>query len=682
MAKLRVTLIDEVKNRRLKVDLPDDATMEKLLPALAKKLGLPPADYRLTHEATGRALGGDQVLASSGVKEGDVLRLAVAKKGLPVPAWVGIGGVVLLAVAALVFWGDIWPGLKPTPTVVAKTTTPAATSAATPRPTVAPIVPTDTPVLPAKVELGMEDNPIIWSFVPSGEMERVAASAESVADLISKGTGLVIETNAAAEYADVIEAMCSNPPETHMASLDTFSYVLAAAKGCAEAELVSVSYGSPTYNGQIIVRADSGITSIADLAGKTFCRPNSLSTSGWIIPMLSMRAEGINPEADLAEIVDAGSHDAVVAAVYDGECDVGATYVDARDQIEENHPDVKEVVAIIHTSVDIPNDGLQFAPSVPQGIRTKIVDALFKIAETEEGKEALETAYHWSELEKHDDSFYDPFRQVLQASGKNVEYLLSRPKATPVPPTATPVPTSTPRPMATPVPPIDTPVPPTATPVPTSTSTPLPLTYDENFNDPAFDGTYNTGLWSQEESAKGSTSTVEQRDGMLVINQTSGLWESDARLITKEHSNWLLSDLGYIEARLMLDSNFDGESAIVFVQVTSNDTDWFLSCYIIMCKTGRFCTHPWDRPFMNCISPDQYEPDAIGVEYNTWHTARIEVEPETVTFSFYFDGYYFDSFTPPNAAELKDDSFRVEVGVYLEPRSSATGYIDDVRIGK
>ncbi len=44
MAKLRVTIIDEVRNRRLKVDLPDDAAMKKLLPALAEKLGLPTTD--------------------------------------------------------------------------------------------------------------------------------------------------------------------------------------------------------------------------------------------------------------------------------------------------------------------------------------------------------------------------------------------------------------------------------------------------------------------------------------------------------------------------------------------------------------------------------------------------------------------------------------------------------------
>ena len=119
-----------------------------------------------------------------------------------------------------------------------------------------------------------------------------------------------------------------------MASLATFAYVLAAERGAAEAALVSVRYGTPTYNGQLIAGIDSGVSKVSDLKGKTFARPDPLSTSGWIIPMLTMRAEGIVPERDLAQIVDAGSHDSVVAAVYNGEVDAGATYVDARTRLE------------------------------------------------------------------------------------------------------------------------------------------------------------------------------------------------------------------------------------------------------------------------------------------------------------------------------------------------------------
>jgi len=173
MPKLRVTIIDEVRNRRLKVDLPDDAAMEKLLPALAKKLGLPTTDpggqpiaYRLTHEATGRALGGDQTLASFGAGEGETLRLAATREEapavpwpaeeeavplwekVPVWGWVGIVVVVFLAVAALAFLAGRGVKPEPTPTVVAGATTPAAASVAVSRPTATPVAQTSTPLPP------------------------------------------------------------------------------------------------------------------------------------------------------------------------------------------------------------------------------------------------------------------------------------------------------------------------------------------------------------------------------------------------------------------------------------------------------------------------------------------------------------------------------------------------------
>jgi phosphonate transport system substrate-binding protein len=276
---------------------------------------------------------------------------------------------------------------------------------------------------PAAPELGTEENPIIWAVVPSGETERVVSGFEQVTALIREETGLVIEPLVATEYAGVIEAMCSDPTQAQMGSLATFAYILAAERGCAEAELVSVRFGSTSYNGQIFVRADSGINTIADLAGKTFCRPDPLSTSGWIIPSITLRAAGINPDTDLAQIVDAGSHDASVAGVYNGDCDAGSSFVDARASIEEDYPDVMDVIKVIEVSVDIPNDGVQYAPSFPRELRDQINNALLAIAQTEAGLEALDIAYQWGGLERVDDTFYDPFRQVLDAAGVNVEDL-------------------------------------------------------------------------------------------------------------------------------------------------------------------------------------------------------------------------------------------------------------------
>ncbi|HEY72341.1 MAG: hypothetical protein DRJ03_04350 [Chloroflexi bacterium] len=273
-------------------------------------------------------------------------------------------------------------------------------------------------------ELGTEENPIVWVFVPSGETDRVTAGAQSVVDLLHAETGLFFDVKVATEYAGAIEAMCADPAEAHMSSLATFAAVMAADKGCAEAALLSVRYGSPTYNGQFLVRADSGITDISQLAGKTFCRPDPLSTSGWVIPSVMLKGAGVDPDTDLAQIVDAGSHDAVAAAVYDGTCDVGATYVDARSRIEEDYPDVMEQTVVIALEPDIPNDGVQFQTSVPQEVRDQIVAGLLAIAATEEGVEALDTAYQWEELIEADDSFYDAFRQILQAAGVSAEDLM------------------------------------------------------------------------------------------------------------------------------------------------------------------------------------------------------------------------------------------------------------------
>jgi len=273
-----------------------------------------------------------------------------------------------------------------------------------------------------QAELGSEENPIVWAFVPSSEAEEVTAGAEALATLLEEETGLFFDILVTTEYAGAVEAMCAEPPEAHVGSLATFSYVLANERCGVDASLVAVRFGSPTYNGQIIAGADTGITEIADLEGSTFCRPDPLSTSGWIIPMLTMRANGINPDTDLT-VQDAGGHDAVVASIYNGECDAGATYVDARGAIEDQYADVMDVVMQVAVTEEIPNDGVQFAPELDEEIRSNIANALLTISETEEGQEAMEIAYEWDGLVERSDQFYDPFRQVLQASGMSIEDL-------------------------------------------------------------------------------------------------------------------------------------------------------------------------------------------------------------------------------------------------------------------
>ncbi|MDF1500328.1 MAG: phosphate/phosphite/phosphonate ABC transporter substrate-binding protein [Anaerolineales bacterium] len=293
-------------------------------------------------------------------------------------------------------------------------------------PTEAPVEPVEEPVEePAEAALGTEENPIVWVLTPSQDTQAVLTGAEGLTQFIEDETGIVIQSFVATDYTAQVEAICSG--EAQMAALNTFGYIRATERDCAEVAVVSVRFGSTSYSGQLITQAGSGIESVEDLAGKVFCRPDPGSTSGWIIPSLSMLAAGIDPETDLAEIVDAGGHDAVVITVYNGECDAGSTFVDARDNVadEEAFADVYEKVVVLTESPPIPNDNISFAPEVPEATRQAIVDALLKLNDSEEGQTLLNELYSWSGLEAAEDTFYDGFRQQLEAAGMSIEDLVN-----------------------------------------------------------------------------------------------------------------------------------------------------------------------------------------------------------------------------------------------------------------
>jgi phosphonate transport system substrate-binding protein len=272
-----------------------------------------------------------------------------------------------------------------------------------------------------KPELGTEENPIVWALVPSGETQAVLAGADEVVTMLEEKTGYVFEAVVATDYTGVIEALKSNPPSAHMAALNTFGAILASELGVAEVALIAVRRGDPFYGGQFIASKASGIKTLADMAGKTFAIPDPTSTSGWIVPQIVLAANGVNPDTDLAEVVNAGGHPAVVAAVYSGSADAGSTYVDARTAVQGDFPDVMEKVIVVEEFGPIPNDGIQFSTKMEPEMKAAIVKALLEISKSEAGAAALDSIYNWNELIEQTDEFYDPFRQVLEASGFDIQ---------------------------------------------------------------------------------------------------------------------------------------------------------------------------------------------------------------------------------------------------------------------
>lgn len=270
-------------------------------------------------------------------------------------------------------------------------------------------------------ELGSEENPIVMSFVPSGDTQDIIASGDTLAQLLSERTGLTVTSNVGTDFSSVREAMCAG--QAQIGWLNTFNYVLANEQCGVDAALATSRFGATTYAGQIIVRADSGIETLEDLNGKVMCWVDPASTSGYIIPRIMLAANGVDPDTAFSQTIEAGSHNNVVTQVYNGDCDAGATFSDARTGIEEEFPDVLDVVSVLATTSDIPNDSVSFISDFPEEMRTEIVNALLEIAASPEGQEALNTLYNIEGLVESSDSFYDTFRADLSRAGINIEEL-------------------------------------------------------------------------------------------------------------------------------------------------------------------------------------------------------------------------------------------------------------------
>jgi len=276
---------------------------------------------------------------------------------------------------------------------------------------------------------GEASDTIVWAFVPSENSQEVLDSAQALADKVSEATGLNIKTVVATEFAGFVEAMCNG--EADMGALNTFGYILASSRKCADVGVVSVRNGSTNYRGQFITKADSGIKTIADIKGKTYCRPDPLSTSGWIIPSITLKANGINPDTDLKQVVDVGGHDAVVENVYNGNCDVGSTFDDARTLLTKKYADVSDKVVVIEYTAAIPNDTVSFSTDFDADDRAKIVKALLDIAGDKANADLIKKVYNWTGLAEAKDEFFNDFRQQLESAGVKIDDLMPKKVATP-----------------------------------------------------------------------------------------------------------------------------------------------------------------------------------------------------------------------------------------------------------
>ncbi|MGE5138462.1 MAG: phosphate/phosphite/phosphonate ABC transporter substrate-binding protein [Rudaea sp.] len=316
--------------------------------------------------------------------------------------------------------------------------TAAATSAATKAPT-----PTVPPAVCAKLDnaptvkdgdLGSPSKPIDIAFVSSGDTGKITKAGDAIATCLNQITGLSYKVDVGTSYAASVEAMGAG--KAQVGFLNTFSILLAEQKYGVVPVLINVrNYTAnavdpdkdlsgkpePFYKGQFIANVNSGIKTLADLKGKTFCFVDPLSTSGYIIPRIILKANGVDPDKDLKATQNAGSHPNVAIAVYKGDCDAGVTFIDVLTDkaanLQATYPDITDKVKAFADTDRIPNDGVQYVKDFPKPLADATTAALLAMSKDPGGKATLASLYSINAFQPADPATYADFLKVMQKAG-------------------------------------------------------------------------------------------------------------------------------------------------------------------------------------------------------------------------------------------------------------------------
>jgi phosphonate transport system substrate-binding protein len=259
-------------------------------------------------------------------------------------------------------------------------------------------------------------------LIPSRDTAVLDAQRGPLEALLEAELDMEVNVTVATDYNGLIEAMASN--QVHVGLLAPASYVLAADEGAAEVILKALRYdvaddGSPLttlvdgYKSQLVVGKDSGITSVADLAGKKIAISSFTSTSGFVWPANLLADNDIDPQTEVTW-VNAGGHDNAILAVINGDADAAFTFKDARTLVSTEYPNVNELVVFLQDTENIPNDTIAVIPTLDPELKERIQEAFLAIAEDPEKIAVMDRIYSHKGYAVAVDSEYDIVRTYLQ----------------------------------------------------------------------------------------------------------------------------------------------------------------------------------------------------------------------------------------------------------------------------
>lgn len=262
---------------------------------------------------------------------------------------------------------------------------PTAFPTATPTPRSTPL-----PEVPTEVPLATAGNPLVILMLPQAGRLAAEDASQTLEALILDLAGLMVDIQPVNSYGEIVAQLCSANPVVGW--VDGLAYVVAEAQGCADPALLVERGGATGFSVDLLAASELSATDPGDLEGRTLCRLNSEDVASWFLPGLMLQTEGVNPLYDLEGVVEVEDYDALVAAIYDGACDAGGVprgYLDDVGGEVAAREDLREVVAVLAGSPEVPYDLLVYPQTVPLNVRIPLNDVFVELAASDQNAAIL-----------------------------------------------------------------------------------------------------------------------------------------------------------------------------------------------------------------------------------------------------------------------------------------------------
>ncbi|MQA67539.1 MAG: phosphonate ABC transporter substrate-binding protein [Alphaproteobacteria bacterium] len=216
-----------------------------------------------------------------------------------------------------------------------------------------------------------------------------------LAAYLEKKLGVSVEVFTASDYAGIVQALSGGHIQLGRLGPASYAAGYLDSNGGIEPLVMNVEPdGGKGYHSILIVNAGSPYKSLADLKGKTLAWADPNSTSGFLVPSVALRDEGVDPQKFFGRTIFAGGHEPGVIGVLKKNFDAAFTWTSPghkagqlRLMMDRNMMKLDDI-RIIWTSPLIPNPLWSVPTDMPgdlkQSLTTIFLDLVkddMKIAE-------------------------------------------------------------------------------------------------------------------------------------------------------------------------------------------------------------------------------------------------------------------------------------------------------------